>query len=143
MSLNKKINLALVAGAVSLATLVACGPQPYDAQDAKSMIKAVEKAVGGKAGLHALKDVQFNYDYDQVSAGTKDVSVERYRFADEASYAKYSEHKVHVAPNLEGEVEQSLLKGQASFKHKGEALEDPPISAGSSSIKAKLSKTRH
>ncbi len=105
---------------------VACGKQ-YDPQDAKSMIQALHDAVGGKERLLSLKDVQFTYTYDQVSKGTKDISVERYRFADEASWARYSVHEENVAPNLEGEVTQSLYQGKATFKHKGEELSDPAL----------------
>lgn len=124
MRTTKNLLLLLISSLIAFST--ACGVK-YDPTNARSMIQALHDAVGGKERLLALKDVQFTYDYDQVSKGTKDVSVERYRFADEASWAKYSVHQVNVAPNLEGEVSHSVYQGKPTFQHKGEALNDPAL----------------
>ena len=122
---NYTFQWALVTSLFALLALGACGRPAYDPQDAGSIIRAMEAAMGGKQSLHGLQDVQFTYTYDQVSEGTKDISVERYRFADEASYGNYSVHKVHVAPKLDGEIKQSLLRGQTTVTQDGNPLTDP------------------
>ncbi len=118
------ISILLMAGLM----LAACKPAvEYDNKDAKSMLKALNHAVGGSARLKALRDVRFTYDYNQVSKGTKDVSVETYIFANEFSRGDYSTHQVNVAPQLKGKVTQALHNGKPFFIHEGKQLKDPKL----------------
>ncbi|TRX59067.1 hypothetical protein FNH22_11100 [Fulvivirga sp. M361] len=96
----------------------------YDVNDVSSIIKAVEMAAGSWDKLWEQKDVEFNYQYLQAD-GKKDISVERYIFDNEASWARYTTHEVNVMPDAEGEVIQSFNGESASASMDGKIMEDP------------------
>lgn len=101
----------------------------YDTNDVHSMIAALEQANGGEAALKKLKNVEFDYHYLKPD-GKKDVSVERYIFDGEASWAKYTTHEVNVAPDLEGEIVQYYDGEKTEVYHQGEKIDDPKMIGG-------------
>lgn len=116
----------LVAGLLSLATLTttitSCGDASHETKEAaveyntenpKSMVEAVAQASGGMNKLKSLKDVSYDYNYLKPD-GNKDVSVEKYIFEGEASWARYTTHQVNVPETLEGDVVQ-FYDGKTAF----------------------------
>jgi hypothetical protein len=60
-------------------------------EDPKALVNAAVEKVGGLDRLYELKDVEYLYTYKRTSDGKKDVSIERYIFDGELSWAKYTE----------------------------------------------------
>lgn len=95
--------------------------------DPLSLVKNVEKAMGGWDHLYALNDVQFTYDYLYPQQGIKDLSEERYIFEGEHSWAKYTVHQINVMPESEGIVIQSLVDNKAACSSDGKAVSDEKV----------------
>lgn len=136
----KKVVLSIVAASL---TLLSCKEakkevvkpiveQPvkkevvYDVNQPATLIKAVADATGGYDNLYALNDVQFDYSYIHPD-GQKDVSVERYIFEGEVSWAKYSTHQINAAPTLKGDFVQFRKGDVATVALDGKSLEDPKL----------------
>lgn len=64
-------------------------PEQAFSQDAKKLVEEMVQAVGGRDAFYALRDVEYTYTYHRVAEGKKDVSLERYVFDGELSWAKY------------------------------------------------------
>lgn len=69
------------------------------------MLIEASKSLGGLEKLKNLKDVSFTYNY-VAPDGKKDVSIEKYIFKDEISWAKYTTHQINVSPTKEGDIIQ-------------------------------------
>ena len=95
------------------------------AQDAKAkmLLEKVVTANGGWNKLYKLKDVQFDYNYEYVGADKKDVSVERYIFEGEHSWAKYSRHQINVFPDKDGVATQAYVNGKPSVALDGKMID--------------------
>ena len=93
------------------------------------LIKEMESVNGGWNAILALKDVQYDYRYDDKAKGL-DLSTEKYIFADETSMATYSEHNVNVMPGAGGVVTQLLADGKPSIKKDGVVVTDPAAVGG-------------
>ena len=100
-------------------------PEPiiYDTNSPKTIIEAISKTNGGVNNLKALNDVQFDYYYERPD-GKKDVSVERYIFDNEISWARYTTHQVNVFPESEGDVIQFYDGAKCTLYNNGTAVED-------------------
>jgi len=99
------VQLAMVICGVSL--LGGCEKTPRD------LVKESVQAVGGRDKLYALRDVEYEYTYHKLGEDKKDVSLERYVFDGELSWAKYSVRE-NTLPNLAGEMVQGY-DGQGSW----------------------------
>jgi len=97
----------------------------YDVTNPKSILTAVEQAVGGWDALWKKGDVQFDYYYEYPDK--KDVSVERYVFDNGMSWAKYTTHNVNVMPDTEGTVIQCFDGSSAMVSHEGDTVADPQV----------------
>ena len=97
----------------------------YDANNAESIIKAIESAAGGWENLWKLNDVEFTYTYHQPETGKKDESVEQYHFDSESSRAVYETHEVNVFPDKTGKVIQCYDGTKAEVMFNGKKLDDP------------------
>ncbi len=97
--------------------------------DAKSMelLKALETVNGGWSTLLEVKDVEFTYEYHDLGKKAKDISIERYIFDGETSWAKYSEHNVNVLPGKAGMAKQCYMDDKATMTLEGEAIKDPKL----------------
>ncbi len=85
------LGLALVISNVGLAT-----------DDARELIWQVVEANGGKQALQSLNDVTFEYTFRSMEKQISDVSVERYIFNGEVSYAQYVKREYFVLPQMKG-----------------------------------------
>ncbi len=115
---------------LSLVFLLSCGTSSelekkvnYDTKNPENMLKVVALNSGGMAGLKAQNDVQFEYHYLKPD-GKKDISIERYIFENEVSWAKYTTHEVNVSPEMEGDFVQYYDGKSATAFSKGEMLKD-------------------
>jgi hypothetical protein len=95
----------------------------YDTNTPKTIIEAIAKACGEVDNLKALNDVQFDYYYERPD-GKKDVSIERYIFDNEISWARYTTHQVNVFPEGEGDVIQFYDGTKCSLYNNGTVVED-------------------
>jgi len=91
----------------------------------QALIKAMEKAMGSWNKMYKLKDVQFTYNYEYPGQNKKDLSIEKYIFEGEHSWAKYMTHQINVMPEQDGEVIQSLIGDQITVSHMGKIMDDP------------------
>lgn len=98
----------------------------YTTDNPKGMLSTVSNTLGGLEGLKKLKDVSFEYYYEQPD-GKKDISEERYIFEGEVSWAKYSRHQINAAPNLGGNIVQFYNGKEAKVYNNGKAIEDPQL----------------
>ncbi len=101
----------------------------YDVNKPETIIKAIAEASGGWNTLWNLKDVEYNYTYEQAD-GKKDVSLERYIFDGEYSWGKYTIHQVNVLPEGEEPVIQCLAKGKTSVSMDGKEMTDEKMLSG-------------
>lgn len=100
---------------------------PVEAErDARTLVKFMVEAVGGTERLRALKDVEYEYTYLQPD-GKKDVSLERYIFDGELSWAKYLTREAFVAPQLEGELVQGFDGSESWATLNGSLIDDPNL----------------
>ncbi|MEO1481376.1 MAG: DUF6503 family protein [Myxococcota bacterium] len=76
------------------------------ADKGKALIDEVLQTVGSYDDLKKKGDVEYTYVYESDDGKRRDVSVERYRFNGELSWAKYSERSYQLVPDLKGEVVQ-------------------------------------
>lgn len=99
--------------------------------DAKSrmILDNMKKVVGSYDDFRKMKDVQFDYIYDNFDAG-KDVSQEKFIIAGESTWAKYTVHQRNVLPGKEGMVEQSLINGKAQITLNGKFVTDEQAVGG-------------
>lgn len=121
MNLQNLFKTALILGAV---ISVFSFTNPLHGDDPKEMIQKMEQAMGGWDKMYALNDVQFTYNYEYPAQGKKDVSIEKYIFEGEHSWAKYTTHQINVLPEKEGEVIQSLIGNEITVTHNGEKMTD-------------------
>jgi len=98
------------------------------------LIYKMEEVNGGWNSLLKLKDVQYDYRYDDKAKGL-DLSTEKYIFQDETSWATYSEHNVNVMPGTGGEVKQLLMDGKPLIKNNGETVTDPAAVGGTAFLR--------
>lgn len=94
-----------VAAVVCMIGLSASVPGAAQDKDAKALIERVVQEAGGASALHAKKDVEYTYIY-RGADGKMDVSVERYVFDGEKSWARYDVHEKSVYPKTQGLVVQ-------------------------------------
>ncbi|MDN5211402.1 hypothetical protein QQ020_05050 [Fulvivirgaceae bacterium BMA12] len=106
---------------------VAATPETKEPNQGKALIKEMVKAVGGIEALKSLKDVEYEYIYDVPGEGKKDVSLERYIFDGEYSWAKYTTHTKWVMPDVEGEVEQGYNGKESWVTLNGKIVEDSAV----------------
>lgn len=74
-------------------------------EDPKKLVQEAVEKVGGLDRLHQLKDVEYLYTF-QLGNGNKDISLERYIFDGELSWAKY--HQMGTQPEL---AEKEVIQG--------------------------------
>lgn len=110
--------------------LVSAVSNSAEAKDPRKLIESMTKKVGSYEQLQALKDVEYIYTQQDVKSGKKDVSVERYLFEGELSWAEYKEHTFHVLPDKQGVVIQGWDGSEAWVKLNGQPVEDEKAVAG-------------
>ena len=96
--------------------------QQADAQS-KRLLSKMYAVTGDYGDLWKMKDVQFDYLYDNFDAG-KDVSSEKFIIDGEDTWARYTVHQRNVLPNMEGVAVQSLIDGVPQMTLNGKFIED-------------------
>lgn len=82
--------------------------------DAKALVTEVVEEAGGANGLRDKKDVEYAYLYRRAGTGAIDLSLERYVFDGEKSWARYTVHE-GLNPSGPGPVVQGY-DGQSSWQ---------------------------
>lgn len=114
---------ALLWAAVAL---VPVGPVSAETagKDPKVLVDRVHAAVGGLDRLKALKDVEYTYVYRDNATGEEDISLERYVFEGELSWARYSKREKHALPAMAGEIVQGYDGNRTWVTRDGVLLEN-------------------
>ena len=92
---------------------------------AHKLVYDFHQKVGTLSQLRDKKDVVYKYSY-KTADGLEDISIEKYLFDGELSYAKYIKHE-RSFPDMEGDIEQSYDGKGYWFKHKGALVQDSAI----------------
>ncbi len=114
---------ALVALIALLSVGAALPSAARKASDARAIVERMLQTIGGAGKLHELRDAEMTYTYRRVGDGTEDVSLERYIFDGELSWARYDKHEVFVLPGTEGPVTSFFDGAETVSKHAGKRVE--------------------
>ena len=82
--------------------------------EARELIKEVVTNAGGIEAFKNLKDVTYEYTFKSKEKGIKDVSIERYIFDGELSFAKYTSREYFALPDMKGTLVQ-YYNGQETW----------------------------
>jgi hypothetical protein len=96
----KRVSVVILLG-IFVVLGLACGTKQ---DNPRALVEKMVAEVGGIDKLYSLRDVEYTYSYQDLTSGKKDVSLERYIFDGELSWAKYEAREKNVAPQLEGET---------------------------------------
>jgi len=91
-------------------------------KDPEALVVAMVEKIGGLDGLHALKDVEYRYTYQNQQGA--DVSIERYVFDGEYSWAEYVQQEAVLKP-MEGKVVQGYDGSSPWMTIAGRLVEEP------------------
>jgi len=94
--------------------------------DAHQLIRDMIAKVGTMDDLKEMKDVQYTYTYKK-SEEAKDVSMERYVFDGELSWALYSVHMASLMPGQGGKIVQGYDGENSWMTIDGELTTDPKM----------------
>ncbi|NND27916.1 MAG: hypothetical protein HKN97_04940, partial [Myxococcales bacterium] len=86
-------------------------------KEPRALVARVVQEAGGANALHDRKDVEYTYLYRRGDTGTVDLSLERYVFDGEKSWARYLVHEM-VAAGVDGPVVQGY-DGTTSWESVG------------------------
>lgn len=95
------------------------------ATEGRARVMEMIAAVGTMDDLRAKNDVEYTYVYERPD-GKRDVSIERYRFAGEQSWAKFT-HRDLTAPEHDGVLVQGFDGETAWVTLDGEPLHDDAL----------------
>lgn len=117
-----------------LLCIFACGPENTEGTantgsdaPATALVQEMVAAMGGLERWRALKDLEYTYTYRNPATGKQDVSLERYVYDGELSWARYMEHTQGLMPEQEGEVVQAF-DGETPWQtYERELMTDPKI----------------
>ncbi len=96
-------------------------------KNAKTLVEKMVEACGGKENFYSLEDVQYEYTYQDMATGKKDVAVERYVFDGELSWAKFITRENVMAPQMKGEMIQGYNGKESWVTVDGKLIEDPQL----------------
>lgn len=99
---------------------------PTLSQDPKALVLEVVEAVGGSQRLYQLRDVEYRYTYMDSKSGNRDVSLERYVFDGELSWARFEEMDNALA-GVEGTLVQGFDGQKAWASLNGALVSDPKL----------------
>jgi hypothetical protein len=74
---------------ILLSILGLSGVSSADDAKARTLIETMSRTVGGMEKLRTFRDVEYKYTYRDKKTGKADISIERYVFDGELSWAKY------------------------------------------------------
>jgi len=124
----KKISYIIIGITVAI---MSCTTKTDQIEDASSLIDKVVEANGGVDALRALKDISFEYTFRIQENNTEDVSLERYIFDKEVSYAEYTKRECYALPQMPGSHSQFFDGNKTISKVNGEMVtEEQPAYIG-------------
>jgi len=94
-------------------------------KDAKKLIEEMVETVGDYNKLKSLADVQYKNTHRDIKSGKADISIERYIFNGELSWAKYTTNENVVLPDQQGEIIQGYNGKESWMTIDGEIVDDP------------------
>lgn len=103
---------------------LACGSKQ---DNPRALVEKVVAEVGGIDKLYSLKDVEYTYTYHDLTEDKKDISLERYVFDGELSWAKYEVREKNVVPQLAGEIIQGYNGQESWMTINGVPVDDPQL----------------
>jgi hypothetical protein len=96
-------------------------------KDAKTLVEKMVEACGGKEKFYSLGNVQYEYTYQDLASGKKDVSIEQYIFDGELSRAKYTTRENIMVPDMKGEMIQGYNGKESWVTIDGQLVDDPQL----------------
>ncbi|MFQ5753049.1 MAG: DUF6503 family protein [bacterium] len=96
-------------------------------ENPRALVEKMAAEVGGINKLYSLKDVEYTYTYHDLATDKKDISLERYVFDGELSWAKYEVREKNVVPQMEGEVIQAYNGTESWMTINGALVEEPQL----------------
>lgn len=90
------------------------------------LLQEMVQASGGLEKYQQLKDASYTYTYRDMASGKADVSMEKYLYDGELSWAEYHEHTKNVSPDKEGPVLQAWNGKEAWLIVEGNFVPAPP-----------------
>ena len=114
---------------VFIAVFLVFGVSEAQAAEPRAIIEKMIETIGGQDRLHELQDVEYTYTYHVLSEDKKDVSLEKYIFNGELSWAKYTTREKHAFPQMSGEIVQGFDGEKSRMLRDGSAVHnsDPQI----------------
>ena len=131
--MKQKLKTTVLALTALFTLSLSVNAQNADDKSTELLDKLVT-ANGGYKALAAQKDVQYKYVYDNFDKG-KDVSIEKYIFEGEQSWATYEQHDINVLPGKEGVAVQSLVDEKPTLTLAGAAVTDPQALGGTTFLR--------
>ncbi len=126
MYLTKKTFTCVFTASILVISLACQQKQIDPAENPKGLVEQMVVEIGGIDKLHSLKDVEYTYIYHDLTNDKKDVSLERYVFDGELSWAHYETREKNVVPQMEGEVNQGFNGSESWMTIDGKLVEDNP-----------------
>ena len=111
---NRESVVAAPMMGLSLFVLLVSRTTHAEDPDPKALVAKVVAEAGGVEGLRAKRDVEYVYLH-RAPDGRTDLSVERYLFDGEKSWARYDTHEYNVHPGTDDTVIQGY-DGQTSWE---------------------------
>ncbi len=126
MCLIKKTFTFIVTTSILVISLACQQKQIDPAENPKGLVEQMVAAIGGIDKLHSLKDVEYTYTYQDLTTNQKDVSIERYIFEGELSWAKFETREKVVLPQMPGEMFQGYNGSESWMTIDGKLVEGDP-----------------
>lgn len=98
---------------------------PDKSNTAVQLIQKMLEQTGNYEKLKSLVDVEYKYTVRKESPGAEDISIERYVFDGELSWAKYLKHAMNVLPDTAGDVIQGYNGPESWITVDGQIIDDP------------------
>lgn len=102
-------------------------PSPAAGSSGRELVEKMVQAVGGTDRLYELRDVEHEYVYRDAQSGKQDVSLERYVFDGELSWARFLERGNAAFPDVEGELIQGYDGATSWVTLDGALVDDPQM----------------
>ena len=99
-------------------------PAAEEPNQGKALVQEMVEAIGGVETLKSLKDVEYEHTYYVPAEDKRDISLERYIFDGEHSWAKYTTRTKWVMPDIEGEIIQGYDGNESWVTVDGKLTED-------------------
>ena len=120
-----KYLLVLFTSLFVFSSLVSADKNENQSKNPKELIIKMLEKTGDYNKLKSLNDVQYTYTQRDNLSGGEDISIERYIFDGELSWAKYLKHQNHVFPDKQCEVIQGYDGKESWVTIDGNLLDDP------------------